>query len=130
MEGQSLKTSQMVYEIPNSDLKSIKTSLEMVCGKWEWQSLVILHLRCMSMVTTNYRMNYSLDTQRKHCNLCLCNSLDTMDHLLQCQRAILLKETVTKFRFGIFLTLPLRRNHVNRNSVVTCAPRLGNPFLL
>ena len=52
---------------------------------------------------TNYRMNYFLDTQRKHCNLCLCNSLDTMDHLLQCpalaKEQILLKETVdTKFK--------------------------------
>ena len=33
---------------------------------------------------TNYRMNYSLDGPRKICNLCLCNSMDTMDHLLQC----------------------------------------------
>ena len=33
---------------------------------------------------TNYRINYYHDASRKRCNLCLCNSMDTMDHLLQC----------------------------------------------
>ena len=39
---------------------------------------------------TNYRMNYFLDTPRKQCNLCLCNSLDTISPSSvpsSCQRA-------------------------------------------
>jgi hypothetical protein len=84
---------------------------------------------------TNYRMNYFLDTQRKHCNLCLCNSLDTMDHLLQCpalaKEQILLKETVdTKFKVWDIPYSSTPQKSREQESVVTCAPRLGSPFLL
>ena len=81
------------------------------------------------------RMNYFLDTPRKQCNLCLCNSLDTMDHLLQCpalaKEQILLKEEVNaKFKFwGIpYSSFPQKsREEELRNQ---CGSRLGNTFLL
>jgi hypothetical protein len=54
---------------------------------------------------TNYRMNYNnRDISSKYCNLCLGNSLDTMDHLLRCpalaKEQIRLKENVIqRFNF-------------------------------
>jgi len=55
----SLKTSQMVFEIPNS---IYKTSLEMVCGKREAKLGYFIFGVCQ-WLPTKLRMNYFLDTQ-------------------------------------------------------------------
>ena len=82
---------------------------------------------------TNYRMNYSLDGPRKICNLCLCNSMDTMDHLLVplLPRNILTSNNklTPNLNSWTFLTLPLPLNPAITNSAICGAPRPVNIFL-
>src|SRR5271170_4445954 len=96
MENQGSKT---VMKHPIQVLKQAKQA-------WKW-SVETGKGRCWlyfifgvcQWLPTNYRMNYHLDNSRKRCNLSLCNSLDTIDHLLQCpalaKEQIQLKEKIT-----------------------------------
>src|SRR6185437_3820642 len=119
----------MVYEAPNPSLTTKrvwKWSVESGKGK-AW--LYFVFAICQ-WLPTNYRMNYSLDGPRKICNLCLCNSMDTMDHLLQCpalaKEHLNLKQQVDaklKFLDIPYASAPTKpRDHELRKSVALRGP--------
>ena len=98
------KQCQWFTKHPTQVLKQAKQAWKWAVESGEGKAWLYFIFAVCQWLPTNYRMNYHRDTESKQCNLCLCRSLDTMDHLLQCpalanEQNHLKKVTIAKFNF-------------------------------
>ena len=106
------KQAQWFTKHPTQVLKQAKQVWKWSVESGKGKAWLYFIFAICQWLPTNYRMNYQLDDPRKRCNLCLCNSMDTMDHLLQCPALaknifISNKKLVASSTSGAFLTPPL-----------------------
>ena len=78
------KQCRWFTKFPTQVLKQSKQIWKWTVESGEGRAWLYFIFAVCQWLPTNYRMNYHLDIAAKQCNLCLCRSLDTMDHLLQC----------------------------------------------
>ena len=98
------KQAQWFSKHPTQVLKQAKQVWKWALETGKGKSWLYYIAAVCQWLPTNYRMNYNRDISQKYCNLCLGNSLDTMDHLLRCpalaKEQVHLKErVVSKFDY-------------------------------
>jgi hypothetical protein len=98
------KQAKWFSKHPTQVLKQAKQVWKWALESGKGKSWLYYIMAVCQWLPTNYRMNYNRDMPQKCCNLCLGNSLDTMDHLLRCPALVneqihLKEKVVSKFDF-------------------------------